>query len=89
MPASARCQEWNQGGKDVYRTNIIYRHHLGEQIWIQVISICQFIGPPAMAALVSATGDWQSGAWLTVIACAIGFATAPMLRHLDRRAGLV
>jgi hypothetical protein len=42
-----------------------------------------------MAALVSATGHWQSGAWLTVIACAIGFATAPMLRHLDRRAGLV
>ena len=56
---------------------------------IQVISLCQFIGPPAMAALVSATGHWQSGAWLTVIACAIGFATAPMLRHLDRRAGLV
>jgi len=56
---------------------------------IQVISLCQFVGPPAMAALVSATGDWQSGAWLTVLACAIGFATAPMLRHLDRRAGLV
>jgi predicted MFS family arabinose efflux permease len=56
---------------------------------IQVISIGQFIGPPTMAALVAATGDWQSGAWLTVIACALGFSTAPMLRHLDRRAGLV
>ncbi|MDE0795096.1 MAG: MFS transporter [Alphaproteobacteria bacterium] len=56
---------------------------------IQVISIGQFIGPPTMAALVAATGDWQSGAWLTVIACALGFSTAPMLRRLDRRAGLV
>jgi cyanate permease len=56
---------------------------------IQIISICQFIGPPAMAALVAASGDWQSGAWLTVIACAVGFATAPLLRCLDRRAGLV
>lgn len=56
---------------------------------IQVISIGQFIGPPVMAALVAASGNWQSGAWLTVIACALGFSTAPMLRRLDRRAGLV
>lgn len=56
---------------------------------IQVVSIGQFVGPPAMAALVAASGDWQSGAWLTVIACALGFSTAPMLRRLDRRAGLV
>lgn len=56
---------------------------------IQVISICQFIGPPAMAALVAASGDWQSGAWLTVVACVVGLSTAPMLRRLDRRAGLV
>lgn len=56
---------------------------------IQVVSIGQFVGPPAMAALVAATGDWQSGAWLTVIACVLGFSTAPMLRYLDRRAGLV
>ena len=56
---------------------------------IQVVSIGQFVGPPAMAALIAASGDWQSGAWLTVIACAIGLSTAPMLRHLDRRAGLV
>lgn len=56
---------------------------------IQVISIGQFIGPPIMAALVATSGNWQSGAWLTVIACALGFSTAPMLRRLDRRAGLV
>ncbi|MFT5486889.1 MAG: putative MFS family arabinose efflux permease [Paracoccaceae bacterium] len=56
---------------------------------IQVISIGQFVGPPAMAALVAATDSWQSGAWLTVFACVLGFSTAPMLRHLDRRAGLV
>lgn len=56
---------------------------------IQVLSVGQFIGPPVMAALVASTGDWQSGAWLTVIACALGFSTAPMLRRLDRRAGLV
>lgn len=56
---------------------------------IQVISLCQFVGPPAMAALVAASGDWQSGAWLTVIACIVGLATAPLLRVLDRRVGLV
>lgn len=56
---------------------------------IQVISFGQFIGPPIMAALVAASGNWQSGAWLTVIACVLGFSTAPMLRRLDRRAGLV
>lgn len=56
---------------------------------IQVISFGQFIGPPVMAALVAASGNWQSGAWLTVFACALGFSTAPMLRRLDRRAGLV
>lgn len=56
---------------------------------IQVISFGQFIGPPIMAALVAASGNWQSGAWLTVFACALGFSTAPMLRRLDRRAGLV
>lgn len=56
---------------------------------IQVISLCQFIGPPAMAALVAAAGNWQSGAWLTVIACLVGLSTAPMLRRLDRRSGLV
>lgn len=56
---------------------------------IQMISLCQFIGPPAMAALVAASGNWQSGAWLTVAACVIGLSTAPMLRRLDRRAGMV
>lgn len=56
---------------------------------IQVISFCQFVGPPAMAALVASSGNWQSGAWLTVAACLIGLSTAPMLRRLDRRSGLV
>lgn len=56
---------------------------------IQVISIGQLIGPPIMAALVAQSGNWQSGAWLTVSACAIGFGTAFLLRNLDRRTGLV
>ena len=56
---------------------------------IQVISIGQLIGPPIMAALVSASGSWQSGAWLTVTACGLGLVTAILLRNLDRRAGLV
>ena len=56
---------------------------------IQIVSLGQFIGPPAMAALVAATGDWQSGAWLTVIACLLGFSSAPIVRRLDQRAGLV
>lgn len=56
---------------------------------IQVISIGQLIGPPIMAALVAASGNWQSGAWLTVTACGLGLVTAILLRNLDRRAGLV
>ncbi|MGB0629812.1 MAG: CynX/NimT family MFS transporter [Alphaproteobacteria bacterium] len=56
---------------------------------IQVISIGQLIGPPIMAALVALSGNWQSGAWLTVTACGLGFVSAFLLRNLDRRAGLV
>lgn len=56
---------------------------------IQVISFGQLIGPPIMAALVATSGNWQSGAWLTVSACGVGFVTAILLRNLDRRAGLV
>lgn len=52
---------------------------------VQVISIGQLIGPPALAALVARSGNWQSGAWLTVGACATGFLTALALRRLDRR----
>ena len=52
---------------------------------VQVISIGQLIGPPVLAALVARSGDWQSGAWLTVGACATGFLMALALRLLDRR----
>lgn len=52
---------------------------------VQVISVGQLIGPPALAALVARSGNWQSGAWLTVGACAIGFLMALALRRLDRR----
>ena len=52
---------------------------------VQVISVGQLIGPPALAALVARSGNWQSGAWLTVGACAIGFLTALALRRLDRQ----
>ena len=55
---------------------------------LQVVSFGQFVGPPVMAALVAASGNWQSGAWLTVAACATGLAAAGALRRLDRRAGL-
>ena len=55
---------------------------------LQVVSIGQFVGPPVMAALVATSGNWQSGAWLTVAACAAGLGAAAALRHLDRRAGL-
>ena len=56
---------------------------------IQVISIGQLIGPPIMAALVATTGNWQSGAWLTVTAFGLGLFTAFLLRILDRCVGLV
>ena len=52
---------------------------------VQVISIGQLIGPPVLAALVARSGNWQSGAWLTVGACATGFLTALALRRLDRQ----
>lgn len=55
---------------------------------IQMVSLGQFIGPPALAALVARSGHWQSGAWLTVGACIVGFGMAVLLRRLDRRAGL-
>ena len=33
---------------------------------IQMVSLGQFIGPPALATLVAASGNWQSGAWAPV-----------------------
>ena len=56
---------------------------------IQMVSLGQFIGPPILAMLVAASGNWQSGAWLTVPACLLGFGAALLLRRLDRRTALV
>lgn len=45
----------------------------------------QVIGPPAVAAVVQAAGNWEAGLGLIVGACAAAVAAALVLRPLERR----
>ena len=55
-------------------------------ILVQASSFGQFLGPPVMAAVVSAFGTWESALWLMVGASVLLAALALMVRHLTRAA---
>lgn len=50
----------------------------------QLLNIGSFIGPPALAALVSQLGGWSQGRWLLLAAGLLGCALALMLRRVER-----
>lgn len=49
----------------------------------QLLNIGSFIGPPALAALVSRLGGWSDGRWLLLAAGLLGCALALMLRRVE------
>ncbi len=51
---------------------------------VQGSHVGQLIGPPAVAAVVAATGDWQAGAWIFVAAGALGVVAALVIRPVER-----
>lgn len=53
---------------------------------VQLLNIGSFIGPPALAALVSHFGGWGNGRWLLLAAGLVGLALALGLRATERRA---
>jgi MFS family permease len=52
---------------------------------VQIISLGQLVGPPALAALVAGSGNWRSAVWLTSASAGLGIAMSLALRTLDRR----
>jgi predicted MFS family arabinose efflux permease len=52
---------------------------------VQVISLGQLIGPPALAALVAGSGAWGAAVWLTSAAAGVGILAALIIRRLERR----
>jgi cyanate permease len=53
---------------------------------MQGSNLGQFAGPLAIAALVSATGDWAAAAWVLGASAACGAACGGMVRRIERRA---
>lgn len=54
---------------------------------MQGANIGQFIGPVAVAALVSATGNWAHAAWVFGVAAACAAGCGGMVGRIERRAG--
>jgi hypothetical protein len=52
---------------------------------IQFISVGQMLGPPLIAAMVTAAGSWAGATNLTVSCAVIGLIAAVALWRLDRR----
>lgn len=52
----------------------------------QLLNIGSFVGPPALAALVSRLGGWNDGRWLLLAAGLLGCALALILRRVELRA---
>lgn len=52
---------------------------------MQGSNLGQFVGPLAIAALVSATGSWATGAWVLGIAAACGAACGAVVSRIERR----
>ncbi len=55
-------------------------------ILVQASSFGQFLGPPVMAAVVSAFGAWESALWMMVGANVLLATLALLVRHLARTA---
>ncbi|HSD52558.1 MAG TPA: MFS transporter [Burkholderiales bacterium] len=51
---------------------------------MQGSNLGQFVGPVAIAALVSATGDWANAAWVLGAAAACGAACGRIVRRIER-----
>jgi MFS family permease len=52
---------------------------------MQGSNLGQFVGPLAIAALVSATGSWATGAWVLGLAAACGMACGGVVSRIERR----
>jgi len=52
---------------------------------MQGSNLGQFVGPLAIAALVSATGSWATGAWVLGIAAACAAACGAVVSGIERR----
>jgi predicted MFS family arabinose efflux permease len=52
---------------------------------MQLVSVGHLLGPPALAAVVAASGSWEAGAVLTSALCTIGVAAALALRRIEAR----
>ena len=52
---------------------------------MQGSNLGQFVGPLALAALVSATGNWATGAWVLGLAAAAGAACGAVVTRIERR----
>lgn len=51
----------------------------------QLLNVGSFIGPPALAALVSQLGGWSQGRWLLLAAGLAGCLLALLLQRMERR----
>jgi len=56
-------------------------------MFMQGSNIGQMVGPPLVAAVVAATGSWQGGLWVLIIAAAAGVAVAMAFRRIGVQAG--
>lgn len=61
---------------------------VGNGIVVQCINLAVFLGPPAIAAVVSHFGGWDAGRWLFPVIGAVGVVIALRLRELDTRRAL-
>ena len=52
---------------------------------VQISNIGQFTGPLAVAAVVSATGRWESALWVAVAAAGLGLLLGLALGRFERR----
>jgi cyanate permease len=53
-------------------------------LFMQVGNMGPFVGPPLIAALVAASGQWRDALWVTVSAAACGVLLGLALRRLER-----
>jgi hypothetical protein len=52
---------------------------------MQGSNLGQFVGPLAIAALVSTTGSWATGGWVLGLAAACGAACGAVVGRIERR----
>jgi predicted MFS family arabinose efflux permease len=52
---------------------------------MQLSQLGQFVGTPLIAAVVAASGQWQSARWVTGAAAALGVLLGGLAWRLERR----